>query len=188
MESSLLRTLRNRETATAEFRTAADALMPALFTELTDLFRRRNVDPSSVVLVVILRSAMAMLHAAMHAFPSAPIAVAGLKRDEQTAVAHWYYENFPPITQQHIIVLLDPMLATGGSAEEAVLKLRACGADLQKIYFVGVIAAPEGVARLSRHIPKDNIVLAVVDEGLDAKKYIVPGLGDFGDRYFGYPS
>lgn len=131
---------------------------------------------------------MAMLNAAIHTFPSAPVAVAGLKRDEETAVAHWYYENFPPVTKRHTIVILDPMLATGGSAEEVVLNLQNRGADPNKIFFVGIIAAPEGVVRLSKHIPKQNILLAAVDAGLDAKKYIVPGLGDFGDRYFGYES
>jgi uracil phosphoribosyltransferase len=78
------------------------------------------------------------------------------------------------------------MLATGGSAEAAVARLIEKGAAPKNIYFTGIIAAQEGLALLAQHIPQENITLAAVDEKLDAHKYIVPGLGDFGDRYFGY--
>lgn len=178
--------LRDRSTPTAEFRGAAHALAGIAMRELQKQLRASSIDASSIVIVIILRSAMTMLDAALRAFPSAPIAVVGLKRDEKTAVARWYYENFPLITLSQTVVILDPMLATGGSAEEAVLRLKDRGADPRKIRFVGIIAAPEGIARLVKHIPEGNIIVAAVDEKLDAKKFIVPGLGDFGDRYFGY--
>lgn len=185
-ENPFLPVLRDRHIPISTFREASQQLSALLIDELEQVFRQRKVDPSLVIFVAILRSAMVLLDAALRAFPSAHVGVAGLRRDEATAVAHWYYEKFPPIDRTHTIVVLDPMLATGGSAEEAVLKLKSLGADLQKIYFVGTIAAPEGIARLSQYIPEQNILLAAVDKELDAKKFIVPGLGDFGDRYFGY--
>lgn len=181
-----IKPLRDRSLGTAEFRNAADAVCLKLVSDLQFLLKKRGVQPEKIVIVIILRSAMAFLPAAIRAFPSAPVAVAGLKRDEKTAIAHWYYENFPPIAKDSVILLLDPMLATGGSVEETVLKLKSLGADLRKTYFVGIIAAPEGVERLAKHIPRENMIFGAVDEGLDAKKFIVPGLGDFGDRYFGY--
>ncbi len=186
MEPAWLTILRDRETPSAQFRLAAAECCQALLADVQADFKKRKIHSESVVLVVILRSAMAMLPAALAVFPSAPVAVVGLKRDEYTAVAHWYYENVPLITKDQTVIILDPMLATGGSAEQTVLMLKKHGADTNKMHFIGVIAAPEGLARLTKHIPHENVHLAIVDKGLDDRKYIVPGLGDFGDRYFGY--
>lgn len=182
----LLRTLRNRRTGTATFRDAAHKFAPLLIARLRRTLKQHGVPEDSLLLVVVLRAAVALLPAALRAFPDTPVAVAGLKRDDRTAVASWYYENFPRSMELHAVVILDPMLATGGSAQEVVQKLLALGADPRRIYFVGVLAAPQGLRRLTRLIPEGNIVLMHVDRGLDARKFIVPGLGDFGDRYFGY--
>lgn len=181
-----LKTLRNRRTGTAAFRAASRTLCDGLMRKLKKLLRERNVDPAQIVAVIILRAAVAFLGAAHDAFPGAPVGVFGMKRDEHTKRSHWYYENLPPLSKRSVVVVFDPMLATGGSAEAAVRRLIKRGADARKIYFVGIVAAPEGLARLARHIPQENILLASVDEGLNAHKYIIPGLGDFGDRYFGY--
>lgn len=150
--------------------------------------QERGVGEHDVVIVIILRAGIAFLDAIADGFPNAPVGVLGLKRDEQKLEPHWYYENLPPISMEHAVVIVDPMLATGGSAEAAVERLQKRGADSKRIYFVGVVAAPEGLSRLAALIPRENIVLATVDDGLDEHGVIVPGVGDFGDRFFGYSS
>lgn len=185
MEAAL-KVLRDRSAGTVEFRKAAKVVCEDLSRKALALVREEGADESRIVLVVILRAAIAFLAAAVDAFPNASVGVLGLKRDEHTLEPHWYYENLPELSQESAIILLDPMLATGGSAEAAVRRLKERGADPKKIYFIGVIAAPEGIMRLSKQIPKEHIRVAVVDEKLDDAGYIIPGLGDFGDRYFGY--
>ena len=182
-----LQTLRDRSAGLAEFRAAAHALIPILFRELQSALKQQKIAEATVVFAIVLRAALVFLPQAVRSFPSSPIAFAGLRRNEKTAIAHWYYENVPEITKKHTLVILDPMLATGGSAEESTLNLLKRGADPQKIWFLGLLAAPEGIARLTQHIPSDQIIVAAIDEGLDDRKFIVPGLGDFGDRYFGTP-
>lgn len=185
MESSL-QLLRDRSLGTAEFRRAADDVCGKLMRDMQKNLEEKGIDPKSIVLVIILRAAIAFLDAATQVFPDAPVGVLGMKRDEQTLAPYWYYENLPHISGKSTIVILDPMLATGGSASAAIERLQTRGADLARIYFVGVIGAPEGVANVTALIPKENIVLGAVDEKLDAQGMIVPGLGDFGDRYFGH--
>lgn len=178
--------LRDRRADTAAFRAAAREVCSGLMQELQALLRKRKADMEHVAFVIVLRSAIALLEPALQVFPRAPVGVLGLKRDEHTLLPRTYYENLPPLDESDAVVLLDPMLATGGSAEAAVARLLLRGADPKKLYFVGVIAAPEGLARLCVHMPRENIILAAIDEQLDPKGMIVPGLGDFGDRYFGY--
>lgn len=181
-----LNILRDRTADTAAFRAASDKLCGGLMRNLKADLEKRGVRPERVAFVIILRAAIALLGPALQAFPHAPVGVLGLKRDEHTLAPRSYYENLPPLDEYDAIVLLDPMLATGGSAEAAVSRLLLRGANPEKLYFAGVIAALVGLSRLSVHIPRENIVLAAVDEKLDDKGMIVPGLGDFGDRYFGY--
>lgn len=181
-----LAALRNRAAGTAEFRHAADRVCEQLMRDAKENLVKQGIEGKDVVIVVILRAALAFLNSGTHVFPDAPVGVLGMKRDEQTLEPRWYYENLPPISQESTILMVDPMLATGGSAVAAVERLKTLGADAQKIHFVGVIAAPEGVARLSSIIPKENIAVAATDGGLDDHGMIVPGLGDFGDRYFGH--
>lgn len=180
-----LRVLRDRASSTPAFRKAARALCAALVKELSARLRKRGIAGEDIVLAFVLRSAMAFLDPSLRAFPHACVAVAGLRRDEKTALASWYYENVPPVGDGRTVVIFDPMLATGGSAAETVHMLVRRGADPERIHFVGVLAAPEGVARLAELIPRRNILVARTDKGLDARKFIVPGLGDFGDRYLG---
>lgn len=123
-----------------------------------------------------------MLEPLLELFPDVAVGTIGLERDEATAVARPYYAKLPPLGGR-LTLVLDPMLATGGSAAHAVRLLKERGAD--RIRMVCVVAAPEGVARLRAEHPDVPIVTASVDEGLDARSYIVPGLGDFGDRLFG---
>lgn len=177
--------LRNRKTKTDDFRAASRALSTALARKTAALLKKRRVALERAVIVIILRSGAALFEPALRVFPGAAVGVLGIKRDERTFAPRWYYENLPPFSKRSVVVMLDPMLATGGSAEAAAKRLIARGAAARNIYFIGIVAAPEGLRRLARHIPQENIILASIDEGLDTLNMIVPGLGDFGDRYFG---
>jgi uracil phosphoribosyltransferase len=124
-----------------------------------------------------------MLEAFLEIVPSAEVGYLGLERDEETAVARRYYEKLPPGFAEARVFVLDPMLATGGSAGFAMARFRDAGArDVRLLSFV---AAPEGVAHLEEVVPEGEVFTAALDRELDARKYILPGLGDFGDRLFG---
>lgn len=186
MSSNALAILRNRKNDTPVFRQAADSICLSLTRRMKRRLQKDKRPLRDVHAVFILRSALAFMDAMLDTFPQAPIAFLGLKRDERTAKAHWYYENIPAsLTKRSTVIVFDPMLATGGSAEETLKRLKKHGADMKKTYFVCVIAAPEGIDRIAKLMPRNHIIAATVDDGLDAKKFIVPGLGDFGDRYFG---
>jgi uracil phosphoribosyltransferase len=114
--------------------------------------------------------------------PSAEVGYFGLERNEETAVARRYYEKVPKKLGDAVTFLLDPMLATGGSAALAVEGLRGLGA--RQVRLLSIVAAPEGVALLEKQAPDVAIYAAALDRGLNEKKYILPGLGDFGDRLF----
>jgi uracil phosphoribosyltransferase len=136
-----------------------------------------------VVAVPVLRAGLAMLDAFLELVPSAEVGYFGLERNEQTAVARRYYEKVPKKLEDAIVYLLDPMLATGGSAALAVDGLKGLGA--RRIRLLSVVAAPEGVAHLETSAPDAVVYAAALDRGLNDRKYILPGLGDFGDRLFG---
>lgn len=137
----------------------------------------------SIVLVPVLRAGLSMLVAAQELLPGAPVGFVGLARDEQTAIAKAYYQKLPAIFRDSQVFILDPMLATGGSLFDTVTEVKKQGAT--NIRAVCVVAAPEGVAYLAKTHPDVHIYSAALDQRLNEKKYIVPGLGDFGDRYFG---
>jgi uracil phosphoribosyltransferase len=137
---------------------------------------------SPLVAVPILRAGLGMLPPLMHLFPDVTVGYVGLERDEATAAARSYYRKFPPL-EGRVVLLLDPMLATGGSADEALTALAAAGAaDLRLLC---IVAAPEGLALLAERHPAVAIYTAARDRGLNARKFILPGLGDFGDRLYG---
>jgi uracil phosphoribosyltransferase len=136
-----------------------------------------------VVAVPVLRAGIGMLQAFLDLVPSAQVGYFGLERDEETAVARRYYEKVPGDLGSAVVFLLDPMLATGGSAAMAVEGLKARGA--RGVRLVSIVAAPEGVERLAAESPDTEVYTAALDRGLNAKKYILPGLGDFGDRLYG---
>lgn len=138
---------------------------------------------SRVVAVPVLRAGLGMLDAFLELVPSAQVGYFGLERNEATAVARRYYEKVPADLGGAVVFLLDPMLATGGSAVMALDGLRGLGA--RSIRLLSVVAAPEGVAHVEEHVPDAVIYAAAVDRGLNSRKYILPGLGDFGDRLFG---
>jgi uracil phosphoribosyltransferase len=115
--------------------------------------------------------------------PEARVGHIGLQRDESTAIASQYYSKVPGALTDTRVLMVDPMLATGGSAVAALNLLRDAGAD--DIHLLCIVAAPEGVAEVERHHPSVHIHTPVIDAGLNPHKFIVPGLGDFGDRLYG---
>ncbi len=188
--------LRNRLTPCDEFRRLARRVTLLLVAEATRDLPTAEVTVESpletttarrlaarVVAVPVLRAGLGMLDAFLDLVPAAQVGYFGLERNETTAVARRYYEKVPANLQDAVVFLLDPMLASGGSAVQAVEGLRERGA--RGVRFLSVIAAPEGIALLSQTAPDAEIFTAAVDRGLDARKYILPGLGDFGDRLFG---
>lgn len=142
-----------------------------------------SVIDRSVIFVPVLRAGLAMLDAMSDLVPGSKVGFVGLERDEETAIAHSYYQKLPAQLADAEAIILDPMLATGGSALATVDLLKKQQAT--SIRLVCVVAAPEGISLLRARHPDVRIFTAVVDRGLNDRKFILPGLGDFGDRYFG---
>ena len=136
-----------------------------------------------VVVVPVLRAGLGMLDAVLELIPTARVGHIGLQRDEMTAIASRYYSKLPPDLNGSFVLMIDPMLATGGSAAATVDILKAWGAA--RIKQLSLIGAPEGVATLEGAHPDVDIHLAALDTHLNERGYIVPGLGDAGDRQFG---
>ena len=137
----------------------------------------------NIVVVPVLRAGLAMLFACQDILPQAAVGFVGMQRDEQTAIAFSYYKKLPEIFNDSEIFVLDPMLATGGSFDDTVREVKNKGG--KNIRVVCIVAAPEGIKRIQQSHPDVAIYTAAIDDHLNDKKYIVPGLGDFGDRYFG---
>jgi len=195
IDDSLAR-LRDRETPGDEFRRLARRVSLLLAAEATrDLaLAPREVETplertvvrriaSRVVAVPVLRAGLGMLEAFLELVPEAQVGYFGLERNEETAAARRYYEKVPKDLGSAVVFLLDPMLATGGSAAMAVDGLRGLGA--KQVRLLSIVAAPEGVAHLESTVPEAIVYTAALDRGLNDRKYILPGLGDFGDRLFG---
>ena len=191
----ILTRLRDASTEPAQFRALARQLTLLLAVDATrDLPVREHTVQTPlettqghslaqpIVAVPILRAGLGMLEAITELFTDVRVGYIGLERDEATAVARAYYCKLPPIGASRVL-LLDPMLATGGSAAQAIEVLLKAGA--QDIVHICVVAAPEGVRLLNERFPKVRIVAASIDRGLNDRKFILPGLGDFGDRLYG---
>jgi uracil phosphoribosyltransferase len=138
---------------------------------------------AGVVVVPVLRAGLGMLDAVLELIPSARVGHIGLQRDEITAVASQYYSKLPSDLTGCFVLMIDPMLATGGSAVAGLDLLRRAGA--RDVRMICIVSAPEGIALVARHHPDVQIYTPAVDQGLNAHKFIVPGLGDFGDRLYG---
>jgi uracil phosphoribosyltransferase len=136
-----------------------------------------------IILVPVLRAGLAFLDGFLDLIPQASVAHIGLARNEKTLLPESYYMKHPPYPGESDVILLDPMLATGGSAVEAVRSMREAGAT--SIRFACLVAAPEGVATLEAAYPELPIFAAALDRCLNEKGYILPGLGDAGDRIYG---
>lgn len=187
--------LRDRTTDPAQFRVVCKRLTWFLVIEATrdlptqvqevetplERVEGRVLGPELVV-VPILRAGLGMLEAVTDMFPRVAVGYVGLERDHTTAVAHTYYCKLPRVAGRTVLVV-DPMLATGGSAEAAIDMLAREGARDMRL--LAMVAAPEGVKRLQTRFPTLPIFTAALDRELNSQKYILPGLGDFGDRLYG---
>ena len=188
--------LRDKTTKPATFRTLAYQLSLLLAIEATrDLATEekeietplertegRVLPHQPLVVVPILRAGLGMVQPFVDLLPDVSVGSIGLERDHETARARSYYCKLPPMAGRRAIVV-DPMLATGGSATQAIAVVRQQGATDVKL--VCIVASPEGVAAVERAHPDVAIHAAALDRTLDARKYILPGLGDFGDRLYG---
>lgn len=191
-----LSVLRNRDTESHVFRqTLADAATLLVYEALRDLNTvERPVETpleqttgiylrDEIVLISILRAGLGMVDAALRLIPEARVGHLGIYRDESELSPVGYYENIPKWDGHAEVVVVDPMLATGGSAAHAVDRIRTYGSCSVRI--VSVVVAPEGVRKLHEQHPEVNITCAGFDRELDSNGYIRPGLGDAGDRLFG---
>lgn len=191
---SLLTTLRDRSTPPPLFRLVAKRLAIVLCVEATrsipsspvtvetPLASTHGIRLGPLVAVPILRAGLGMLEAVTELFPEVTVGYLGLERDHATFEPSMYYSKLPPLEGRSAL-LLDPMLATGGSAAAACSALEQ--ARPTSITLLSVVAATEGIAHIEATHPDVTIVTACVDDGLSDLAYIVPGLGDFGDRLFG---
>lgn len=188
--------LRNVRTTPPEFRRAANRIsvllaaealkdVPAVPATVTTPLGPADgkVVRTDVVVVPVLRAGLGMLDAVLELLPSARVGHIGLQRDEATAIASKYYTKLPPDLANSYVLMIDPMLATGGSAVAAIDLIKASGA--RTIRMICIVAAPDGVALVERQHPDVSVYTPVIDRELNPHKFIVPGLGDFGDRLYG---
>lgn len=190
-----LRVLRDRNTPPSRFREAVSRLTTLLVSEAT---RGLRVEPTEIEtplmptrgmrlcdrvgIVPVLRAGLAMVDPFLHLLPDAEVWHLGFYRDEETLQPVAYYQKLPAGRPVDVAFVLDPMLATGGSACAALKDLHAWG--VRQTAYLGLIASPEGVGLVQRSFPETKIHVCAIDEGLDANGYILPGLGDAGDRAF----
>lgn len=190
--------LRDKNTELKSFRFHSDQICSFLFAEAIQglAFRQQEIETpcgpttveklaDEVIVVPVFRAGLAMLFGAMHLLPKSKIGFVGYARDEKTAEAHEYYWKLPPITNHSVLIITDPMLATGGTILHMLDRLFEQKVQPKEIRIVCVVSAPEGIQAVHAKYPNIKIVTAAIDEKLNEKKYIVPGLGDYGDRYFG---
>ena len=188
--------LRDARTDPEAFRRGLGEVASLMVYEATRSFQTKSVSVTTplaktrgaqlkheVVLVPILRAGLGMMGSILQLIPHARVGFIGLKRHEQTLHASVYHKSLPADLSSFEIILIDPMLATGGSTLAALRLLSERGA--QRVRLVSLVAAPEGIARVHERHPELPIFTAAIDEKLNAKGYIVPGLGDAGDRLFG---
>ena len=191
-----LTTLRDERTDNATFRAALGDLTLMLVYEATRDAPRENVTVRTPLteaagtrlakpplLVTILRAGLGMVDQAHALLPEARVGFVGITRDEETALPTAYLESLPDDLRDQPVIVLDPMLATGGSMTHTIGLLRRRGAD--DITVLCVVAAPEGIAALEKTAPRARLFTAAIDDGLNEVAYIVPGLGDAGDRQVG---
>ncbi|MFT3868577.1 MAG: uracil phosphoribosyltransferase [Nibricoccus sp.] len=195
LAAHVLTRLRDKTTPPAQFRILCHQIALLLTLEATrdlatrpatvetplESFNGRALDRPLVV-VPILRAGLGMVQPIVDLFPDVSVGYIGLERDHDTALARSYYCKLPPLKNTRVL-LVDPMLATGGSAVKALEVIFSRGAT--EVDLLNIVAAPEGVAVVEKAFPAIRIFSGALDRELNARKYIVPGLGDFGDRLYG---
>ena len=187
--------LRDASTPTFQFRMLVDEISHLMIFEATRDLALKDVSvqtpvaqaqakklATKVMICPILRAALGMLESVFKIIPNASVGFLGFQRNEKTAQAEFFYAKLPADASERVAIVIDPMFATGGTAIDAVKFLREKG--VKRIKFISVIAAPEGLKRFSEIYPDVSVYTAAIDEKLNEKNYIVPGLGDAGDRVF----
>ena len=188
--------LRDKNTDSETFRAALQRVSNILAVELSKEFRLTETEVETplektqgvklthdIILVPVLRAGLGMVNGFLQIIPEAKVGHIGLQRDEETLKPIEYYYKVPKHLETAEVVMLDPMLATGGSASEALKYLKKRGAV--KLVFACLVAAPEGIDKIKSEHPDVKIYAAALDRQLNSKGYILPGLGDAGDRTFG---
>lgn len=188
--------MRNKETSTADFRKLLQEIsmlmgyeitrdFPLEYEEIETPLQKMNAPKLSgkkVVIAPILRAGLGMVDGLLSLIPSARVGHIGLYRDEETCLPVFYYYKMPQ-NKERLVILTDPMLATGGSACDAIMRLKKDG--FNNIKLMCLVASPQGVKAVNEKYPDVDIYIASLDEGLNERNYILPGLGDAGDRLFG---
>ncbi len=191
--------MRDKRTEMTEFRQLLDRISALMAVEVTRNFEltstsietpmERMTAPilveKQVTIVPILRAALGMINGLLSVLPQASLAHLGLERDEQTLLPRGYYRKVPPNLSEKEIIIVDPMLATGGSMLKAIEILQEAGGKVERMRLLSLVAAPEGLSKVQALYPDIPIYTAAIDERLNDIGYIVPGLGDAGDRLFG---
>lgn len=191
-----LTVMRNKETGTKDFRQNLDEIGGLMVYEITRDLPLKEVDietpicaykgstlAKEVVIVPILRAGLGVVNGIQNLIPTAKVAHIGMYRDEETLEPHPYFEKYPSCMEDAYVLIVDPMLATGGSSIAAIDMVKRQSS--KNIKLVCLVGAPEGVAAVEKAHPDVDIYLASLDDHLNEKGYIVPGLGDAGDRIFG---
>ncbi len=188
--------MRNKETSTIKFRELLKEIsmlmgyeitkdFPLTYEEIETPLMKMNapkIEGKKVVIAPILRAGLGMVEGLTTLIPSARVGHIGMYRDEETCLPVFYYYKMPK-TKDRLVIVTDPMLATGGSAIDAITRLKNDG--FTSIRMMSLVASPQGLKALQEKHPDVDIYLASLDEGLNSKNYILPGLGDAGDRIFG---
>ena len=188
--------MRDKETSTSKFRQLLQEIsmlmgyeitrdFPLTYEEIETPLQKMNapkISGKKVVIAPILRAGLGMVDGLLSLIPSARVGHIGLYRDEETCQPVFYYYKMPA-NKERLVILTDPMLATGGSACDAIMRLKKDG--FTHIKLMCLVASPQGVKAVTEKYPDVDIYLASLDEGLNEKNYILPGLGDAGDRIFG---
>lgn len=188
--------MRDQRTGSQEFRRALGEVAALMVYEATRSFGVKEIPVKTplkktsgvqlrreVLLVPVLRAGLGMMDSILQLIPHARVGFIGLKREEKTLQATSYHKSLPADLRPFEIILIDPMLATGGSTVAAMKLLESHGA--KHVRMVNLVAAPEGIRQVQKHFPSLPIFTASIDSHLNEKGYIVPGLGDAGDRLFG---
>lgn len=188
--------IRNEETNTKDFRQVVAEIATLMAYEVSRNIPTEEVDvktpigiakckrlANDVVIVPILRAGLGMVDGILTLIPNAKVGHVGMYRDEETLEPHPYYAKFPKEIYNSTVLLVDPMLATGGSVDYTLKLLKSKG--IKNISYLGIVGAPEGVKKIQENHPDVDIYLAALDSHLNENGYIVPGLGDCGDRLFG---
>lgn len=192
-----LTVLRDKETNHTEFKANLNEIASLMVFEMLRDYKTKDINietptktktigqtfDKEIVIVPILRAGIGMVEGIQNLVPQARVGHIGLYRDEKTLEAHEYFYKIPNVSKDSVIIVVDPMLATGGSAVDAINKLKQDG--FKNIKMVSLVGAPEGIENLKKHTSNIDLYIASIDEKLNEEGYIIPGLGDAGDRIFG---